>query len=66
MRNMQETQVLRHSSSGQWLNFDETEVMADVSSRIYSEVGETKGSFENYQIKNVINYSNNRRRNGSK
>lgn len=44
MRNMQETQVLRHSSSGKWLNFDDTEAMTEISvgSHLYSEVGETK------------------------
>ena len=50
---MQETQVLRYSPTGNWLNFDETEAMADIGSRIYSEVGETKGSFENYTTKDV-------------
>ena len=63
---MQETQVLRYSPTGNWLNFYETEAMAEISSRIYSEVGETKGSFENYTTKEITNYSNNRRRNGSK
>ena len=52
---MQETQVLRHSSSGKWLNFDDTEAMTEISvgSHLYSEVGETKGFLNSSQTKTV-------------